>query len=620
MLLTGATSAQASTFNFSWAAGWDVDAVAPAVSNEVCSVAANCKLAAPGSLGGQISGSGGIGDLAVDPVSGAIYVTDPQNRRIEKFDAAGNFVAVWGKDVIAGGGTGYEICTVAADCKQGEFGGLGGEFISPQGIAVDGTGFVYVTDSTRVQKFTSAGSFARMWGKDVDSAAGTGPEVCTVAANCQLGNSAAQKGGEFNQAAGIDVTQGGAVYVGEGAGHRIQKFTSLGAFQLAWGKDVQVGGSTGFEICSVSANCKAGVSGALGGEMGNPASVAADFAGSVYVGDYVDKRIQKFDSSGNFERAWGKDVDSAAGTGAEICTVAANCQAGSYGGLAGELGSFDVVAESPGDVFVGDSYRVQEFDPDGHFIRTFGKNVAAGGGTGFEICASAPRCLGGQSAPVGGAFNRTIGISLDAAGNLYVGDYDGRRFQKFSLGPDLPPPETTIVSGPSGVITDDTPTFTFSSSKPDSSFECSVDGGAFGLCSGPGATTHTTSPLADGAHTFAVRATDSSANTDPTPASRSFTVDTTAPATSITDKPARKLKTKKKKVKVEVAFSGEAGSSFECRLDNAPFKPCASPFSTKVKAKGGKGKKHTISIRATDAAGNVEAAPATVRFRAVRKR
>ena len=53
---------------------------------------------------------------------------------------------------------------------------------------------------------------------------------------------------------------------------------------------------------------------------------------------------------------------------------------------------------------------------------------------------------------------------------------------------------------------------------------------------GPG-DTHTASPqLQDGAHTFEVRATDSAQNTDQTPATRSFTVDTAAPATpSLTD-------------------------------------------------------------------------------------
>ena len=87
---------------------------------------------------------------------------------------------------------------------------------------------------------------------------------------------------------------------------------------------------------------------------------------------------------------------------------------------------------------------------------------------------------------------------------------------------------------PSGTTADSTPSFGFHSTEAGSSFECSIDTGvaAFGACSGPGAS-HTPSALADGTYTFRVRATDGANNTDQTPATRSFTVDTTAPDTII---------------------------------------------------------------------------------------
>jgi Bacterial Ig-like domain/Bacterial Ig domain len=89
---------------------------------------------------------------------------------------------------------------------------------------------------------------------------------------------------------------------------------------------------------------------------------------------------------------------------------------------------------------------------------------------------------------------------------------------------DTTAPDTTITGGPTQTTDDATPTFTFSSSEPGSTFECRVNTGAFAACTSP----HTTATLADGAHTFQVRAKDPSGNTDQSPASRSFTVATAA--------------------------------------------------------------------------------------------
>jgi hypothetical protein len=92
-------------------------------------------------------------------------------------------------------------------------------------------------------------------------------------------------------------------------------------------------------------------------------------------------------------------------------------------------------------------------------------------------------------------------------------------------GGDRTPPETTIVSGPSGTVTSAAASFTFSSSEESSTFECSLDGAAFATCVSP----QEYADLSDGTHTFRVRATDAAGNTDPSPASRSWAVDTTAP-------------------------------------------------------------------------------------------
>jgi hypothetical protein len=174
---------------------------------------------------------------------------------------------------------------------------------------------------------------------------------------------------------------------------------------------------------------------------------------------------------------------------------------------------------------------------------------------------------------------------------------------------DTTAPQTTIDSGPSGVTADPTPTFSFSS-EPGAGFECRVDSESFAACSGPG-DSHTTAELADGAHTFEVRAIDAASNPDPTPASRNFTVDTTGPPdttppdAAIVKRPKPTIKTKKRQVKVRASFTSEAGATFECRLDGGEFKPCTSPYTVRVRAGAGKGTRHVIAIRAIDQAGNV---------------
>ena len=116
-----------------------------------------------------------------------------------------------------------------------------------------------------------------------------------------------------------------------------------------------------------------------------------------------------------------------------------------------------------------------------------------------------------------------------------------------------------------------------------------------------------TRALAEGAHTFAVRAIDTAGNVDPSPATRTFTVDTAAPDTTITSGPTGPTNS----ASASFAFtSTEPGATFECRLDTAAFAACTSPQAYSALAAG----EHTFAVRATDAAGNVDATPATRTF------
>ena len=165
---------------------------------------------------------------------------------------------------------------------------------------------------------------------------------------------------------------------------------------------------------------------------------------------------------------------------------------------------------------------------------------------------------------------------------------------------DLTAPETTITAGPADPTNSTSANFSFTASEAGSTFQCSLDGAAFGACTSP----RSYSSLAAGSHTVEVRATDPAGNTDETPASRTWTVDLTAPETTITAAPADPTNS----TSASFSFtSNETGSSFECRVDGAVFGACSSPASYSSLAAGS----HTFQVRATDPAGNVDATPAS---------
>jgi serine protease len=93
--------------------------------------------------------------------------------------------------------------------------------------------------------------------------------------------------------------------------------------------------------------------------------------------------------------------------------------------------------------------------------------------------------------------------------------------------PDTTPPDTTITAGPAEgtTTTDSTPTFGFTSSESGSTFQCQDDTGAWTGCVSPS----DRGPFTNASHTFRVRAIDAAGNVDPTPATRTFTVNATTP-------------------------------------------------------------------------------------------
>ena len=450
-LAVAAPAAAADDIRWDRTWGLNVDAVAPSTGPEVCTVRASCQFGGGGGTGGAVMPQG----LAVGPTNGHVYVTEYAGHRVQEFDADGAFVRMWGRDVETGGSTGFEVCTVAASCKNGASGAAGGEFNLPYGIATDAAGHVYVADqfNNRIQEFTATGGFVRAWGRDVSTAAaGTGLEICTQPADCKtaLVTSTASGGGQggfLAFPAGIAVDGNGFVYVANQSGRRIERFTPQATFDRAWGQGVISGGNTP-EICTVASSCTAGgSSGGVGGNVGLPIGLAVDGAANVYVFEAIGYRMEKFTSEGTWLRTWGKNVDAVApGTGFEVCTVSADCKAGETGTAGGEFlnpsagpnapASNAVAVDAAGTVYVTDreSARVQAFSSGGGFLRAWGTDVNAldEPGGGYQNCTVASHCLPGTSDGLGGGMDAPSGIAATPGGTVYVGDQTGKRVQAFT--------------------------------------------------------------------------------------------------------------------------------------------------------------------------------------------
>jgi hypothetical protein len=164
-----------------------------------------------------------------------------------------------------------------------------------------------------------------------------------------------------------------------------------------------------------------------------------------------------------------------------------------------------------------------------------------------------------------------------------------------------PPTDTTIVTGPSSAVSEGRPaSFTYFSQSRFATFECrlDVDGGE-GTWEACGSQLATYNGLPLGDYVFNVRATDEFATTDPTPASRAFTIaDLIAPVVSITSGPPDPTE------ETTASFdfsSNEQNATFACSLDLAPPETCTSPWAYAGLSVGS----HVFEVTGTDPSGNV---------------
>ena len=106
---------------------------------------------------GELSYANGV---AVDS-AGNVYVADRGNARVMQFNSSGGFVRGWGWGVDSAADA-FQTCTAASLCEIGtavDSRVKAGGFATPQAIAVDASGDVYVSDfaiGQQVQRYRPA--------------------------------------------------------------------------------------------------------------------------------------------------------------------------------------------------------------------------------------------------------------------------------------------------------------------------------------------------------------------------------------------------------------------------------------------------------------------------------
>ena len=183
--------------------------------------------------------------------------------------------------------------------------------------------------------------------------------------------------------------------------------------------------------------------------------------------------------------------------------------------------------------------------------------------------------------------------AIDTLGNL------DPTSASYSWTVDTISPETTITLYPPNPSTSPSAVFEFTCNEGSCTFECKLDSGIYSSCSSPKVYTE----LAEGSHTFYVRAKDLAGNVDQSPATYSWTIDT-PPDTTITSYPPNPSNSS------SAAFEftcNEASCTFECKIDDGIYSSCSSPKTYTNLSEGS----HTFYVRAVDSAGNPDPTPAS---------
>jgi hypothetical protein len=237
-----------------------------------------------------------------------------------------------------------------------------------------------------------------------------------------------------------------------------------------------------------------------GGSWSAPSTISGEGAGNTFA---------VADSSGNPFVAWDTLTSDIEGEGSY------EVQASIDGGAAATL---DSVSNSLGSIAISSL----QSDTTGNAAALMIKTPNSGASTAEVAYYNAG--ASGWTAPVEiatypgtGSYSSALALEADENGvAVWEAEISGVSVIEAAISSN-----TTITSGPPAETNQSGASIAFSSTEPDPSFRCSLDGGSFVACASPA----TYPGLANGQHTFAVEATDSHGNIDLAPVVTSWNVD-----------------------------------------------------------------------------------------------
>lgn len=302
-----------------------------------------------------------------------------------------------------GGAVNYgTISTVAGNNKAG-YAGDGGAATSaqlnqPSCVVVDGSGSLYIGDLkvAAVRKVTSAGTISTVVGTGVAGYTGDGGQAAAA---------------QISYVGGCALDGAGNLYLADTGNNVIRR----------------VAASNGV-ITTVAGTGTAGFSGdggtAATATLNQPWGVAVDGGGNLYIGDTLNYRVRRVDTSGNISTIAGKGTPGFSGDGGSA--------------TAAELYNPEgMLVMSNGDLLVADEGNSSVRRISGGKIST----IAGNGESGFRN--------GGRATAA--QLSRPTSLALDGAGNIYITDAGNNQVRRITTDGNI---ETVAGSGDPGFTGD----------------------------------------------------------------------------------------------------------------------------------------------------------------------